>query len=855
MIRELEYQRETLDVLSRYLDMLKEKKADANEAQIEANALAAKNSKIKIQVPDFTEESWKAMKEAGGLPPSRTNIPFQPHKDGTGRPVPNVTLKIPTGGGKTYLAVRGVSEIFGRYLHRNTGFVLWVVPNEAIYTQTLKNLKNQDHPYRRTLNTLAANRVQILERNDALRREDVTGRLCVMLLMLQASNRQNRESLKMFRDRGDVHGFFPDDSEREAHLALIDQVPNLDHYKDDMLGGIFASLGNALRIIRPVVVLDEGHRATSELARETLYGFNPGFVLELTATPDKKKAPPANVLVEVSGATLHDEGMIKMPINLDARQGTDWKVTLQAGVDVLNSLKAEAEQYRANTNRYIRPIMLVQVERTSKEQRESGHIHAEDVKARLMTTGFKEAEIAIKTADRNDLANPENQNLLSTTNRVRVIITKQALQEGWDCSFAYVLCSLAATSNKNAMTQLTGRILRQPHARKTGIKALDSCHVITHHTDTGEVVAAVKAGLEQSGLGDMEVNIGNSDGNTLAPDTRTIQRRDKFKALKIYLPRVMTGDGDNRRELDYATDILARLDWDDCKADTFAEKIPEDYQAAGNEMREINIGTAGVTSSTISASHENLYFNPVYATRQIADIVLNPFTGRAVVGECLKALDKKGIDTEKRDRMAGFITEQLRNHLMKVCNEKAETLFKANVENGTIQFYLHSGKEDWVMPDGMSIMAQKNERHLQDSNQNPLQLSLFQPVFEKELNDYEQKIALYLDGKQTIKWWHRNVAGKHYYLRGWQRHKVYPDFVFAKGETGNSFVVIETKGDQLAGNLDTEYKRKLMDYLTEKFNWNRAQSVGELEIGDDTKFTAKLVLMNEWEAELAELIQ
>lgn len=145
-----------------------------------------------------------------------------------------------------------------------------------------------------------------------------------------------------------------------------------------------------------------------------------------------------------------------MPLNLDPRQGNDWKATLNAALARLNALDAEARKLRADTGRYIRPIMLIQVERTGADQRESGHIHAEDVKDWLLTAGFDQAEIAIKTAQQNDLNDPENQDLLSPTNRVRAIITKQALQEGWDCPFAYVLCSLAASANLKAMTQLVG---------------------------------------------------------------------------------------------------------------------------------------------------------------------------------------------------------------------------------------------------------------------------------------------------------------------------------------------------------------------------------------------------------------
>ena len=305
--------------------------------------------------------------------------------------------------------------------------------------------------------------------------------------MLQSANREKAEQLRVSMDRGDVRGFFPPEGDQNAHAAAIAATPNLVGYSD-MYPMVKDSLSNALRVIRPVVVLDEGHRAISDLAFANLYGLNPCFVLELTATPQdvkprggKNPRPGrfANLLVEVTGREVDREGMIKMPLNLDPRQGTDWRSTLNAALSKLDELDRAARDFHAETGRYIRPIMLVQVERTGTEQRESGRIHAEDAKDFLLAAGFDEAQVAIKTADKNDLDQPENQDLLAPTNRVRVIITKQALQEGWDCPFAYLLCSLAASSNLKAMTQLVGRILRQPHAEKTGVDALDECHIVT----------------------------------------------------------------------------------------------------------------------------------------------------------------------------------------------------------------------------------------------------------------------------------------------------------------------------------------------------------------------------------------
>ena len=506
--------------------------------------LHASNRTLICQYPDFTEQAWKAMADAGKLPASRASVAFSSRTDGIKRPVPNVVFKVPTGGGKTFLAVSALSRILGRYLGKNAGFVLWIVPNEAIYSQTLKQLRDRQHPYRQMLDHAGAGRVRIMVKNDRMDARDVGSNLCVMLLMLQAANRQTKDSLKMFQDRGDVHGFFPPEGDQDAHRITRQQTPNLDIY--DLSHGNLAawpmikdSLGNALRLIRPIVVMDEGHRAISDLAFSTLYGFNPSFVLELTATPkdvaertgrNPRPARNANVLVDVLGVELDREGMIKMPLNLDPRHGTDWRTTLSVAMDRLNILEREAQTLHAELGRYIRPILLVQVERTGADQRDGQHIHALDAKVWLMSTGLDEAEIAIKTADTNELNAPENQDLLSQTNRVRVIITKQALQEGWDCPFAYVLCSLAASSNLTGMTQLIGRILRQPQAEKTGIAALDECYVITHHADTASVVQSIKKGLEEDGLGDLvreikTVDNGNGTrGPRKSPKTRHIQQ-------------------------------------------------------------------------------------------------------------------------------------------------------------------------------------------------------------------------------------------------------------------------------------------------------------------------------------------
>lgn len=865
MFRQLDYQDRVLTTLDAYIDLLKDKKARADKIA----ALAAGDPDLDIPIPDFAQETWDALKADGKLPPSRAAIPFSPRPDGCGRPVPNAVLKVPTGGGKTWLAVSAVSKIMGSYLDRNTGFVLWIVPNEAIYTQTLKHLKDRQHPYRQALDRAAAGRVRIMEKSDRLDARNVAENLCVMILMLQSSNRQNQESLKMFRERGDVHGFFPPEGEQQAHEAALDQTPNLTAYSD-MFPMVKDSLGNALRIIRPVVVLDEGHRAVSDLAFSTLYGFNPCFVLELTATPHDvqprggrkpREGRYANVLVEVTGRELDREGMIKMPLNLDPRQSDDWKATLNAAVAKLSDIDQEAKRLKADTGRYIRPILLVQVERTGADQRESGHIHAEDVKEWLLTAGFDEAEIAIKTAETNDLNQPENLDLMSSTNRVRAIITKQALQEGWDCPFAYVLCALAANSNLNAMTQLVGRILRQPGAIKTGVAALDECHVVTHRADTANVVEAIKDGLEKDGLGDLVLQVSPEDTSGAGMVVRKIDRRPAFAKTEIYLPKVMILDDGGARELDYEPDVLSRIDWRGFDPSPIAATVPENAQAAESQLQRIRLSDDGeelFVGETVAENTETLAFQPAHAVRMISDIVPNPFVGREIVGDLLDALKARGFEDTKLGKLASLIVEELRRGLDGERARRAEDFFKAEVAAGRIQFRLRLDGHNWRMPNAIETTEPEDARQLVSKTGGPLEKSLFSPIFETELNKDERDVAVYLDAEEALTWWHRNVARSQYGLQGWKKAKIYPDFIFAVQGDGDTkrITLLETKGDQL-DNLDTAYKRDVMSFLSENFAWDDYVPAGELELVQNNGETVEgtLILMSEWKAKLPEFLQ
>lgn len=866
-----DFQQQVLDTFTFYLNTLSEKKALADKIVL-ANAKEP-DPELLRPVPDFTASAWKALQDAGRLPKARANVPFSPRLDGAGRNVPSVCFKIPTGGGKTLLAAGAVSQIQSQWLKRNTGFVLWIVPNESIYSQTIKALRNREHPYRQILDRASAGKTKILEKLERLDQRDCEQQLCVMLLMLQSANRETKESLKLFKDRGNIHGFFPSSDDVLAHADLLEQIPNLDVYGDkSMLGAIVKdSLGNALRQIRPVVVLDEGHKGYSRLAMDTLYGFNPSFVLELTATPvDRDRDEPpmhSNWLVDVRGTDLDREDMVKLPINVTVQGGDGWQACVRQSVEQLNVLQRDAERLRAESARYIRPICLLQAERTGKDQRDGQFIHAEDVKEYLLSLGVTQEQIAIKTSEKNDLNEPENLDLLKHTNQVRFIITKQALQEGWDCPFAYVLCSLAPVSSRGAITQLVGRILRQPDTNKTPIQSLNECYVFCYHSSTRDVVAAIKNGLEQDGMADLaeKIHASKSGGTGEVQVPRKIPRRPAFQNTKIYLPLVLWTGGPGVRPLSYEADILYRIDWQQVNVRGLAENMPKTVQATNTQIIRIDLtddpnAKEFVESEELAILSVEEVFDPAYATRAIVDIVPNPWLARAFVGQVLQDLQDAGFDPQQIAAIGGRIIETLRVRLTQERDRLAEAVFLQNVADGHIQFRLRTDRKNWQLPDEYLTNRPPNSSLLQRDDGKIAESSLFDPVYKDDLDGYEQKVACYLDSEKALRWWHRNVAKAQdgYALQGWRKHKVYPDFIFAlTHQAGHErLLVLETKGDHL-DNPDTAYKKKLFEICSGAFQFHDVKQAGEVELlaDDGIKVSCALIFESNWQTDLAKLIE
>ena len=422
---------------------------------------------------------WRACREGGN--PETAFIQTTSERHGTAHPynkvhklangaempadMPFVCLRVPTGGGKTVIGARCIRLFKDELINEEKPLVLWLVPSEAIKTQTVKLMKDLTHPLRRILEEELGD-VEIFDGPEALGIQPniIAGKATVIVSTIQAYRVEETAGRKVYGNNGGL-------------MAHFDHIPL--EVKNTFPEGFPHSLANVLRMHRPLVVVDEAHGARSELSLQTLERFQPRAIVELTATPImvKRDYPPSNVLHSVSAMQLKAEKMIKLPVVLVPESG--FRELMASAIAMRGDLEKEAELERQETGEYIRPILLFQaephhqdrpdaltVEMLEQALREEHHIPA--------------AQIAVHTGDEKGL---KDVDLNAESCMIRYVITQSALKEGWDCPFAYVLCSVANLSSSSAVEQMLGRILRMPRAKEKKREALNKAYAFVRSPD------------------------------------------------------------------------------------------------------------------------------------------------------------------------------------------------------------------------------------------------------------------------------------------------------------------------------------------------------------------------------------
>lgn len=396
--------------------------------------------------------------------------------------MPYFCLRVPTGGGKTWLAAKSVALVNTHLLRTEHSVILWLVPSKSIREQTIKALKDRGHPYHAALREAGPITVLDLEEAKSVTRATLDTSTTVIVATRQAFQVEDEECRKVYQSSGALMHHFDNLSPTQRDELLTDGEGSecTTPY----------SLANVLRLRRPFVVVDEAHNSRTELAFDMLARFRPSGVMELTATPDMERTP-TNVLHSVSAAELKAEEMIKLPVVLETEP--NWQQCLADAIARRDALHKLAEEEQRAGAAYLRPVVLIQAEprRTGVET-----LDFEKVKNELITNhGIPASEIVVATGEEKGLEQIDADYKLGIADPacpVKFVITQKALAEGWDCPFAYILVSMASLSSATAVEQLLGRVLRQPGASHRQAKALNQSYAFVVSRSFAETAGALR---------------------------------------------------------------------------------------------------------------------------------------------------------------------------------------------------------------------------------------------------------------------------------------------------------------------------------------------------------------------------
>lgn len=446
------YQQQVIDDLSNYLNILKETP----------------------YLPHAFKRYWDE-KGVTRMDAYKDNVPYVPH----------VCAKVPTAGGKTYIAVNAIKTIIDSFLSyqpERVQLVVWLVPSLTILEQTVKNLSDPAHPYRKRLNQLFRNRVSIYEKRDLLMgagfsADTIKEQLSVVVMSFDSLRAKNKEDRKIFQENGYLSSFTNHADTNQADELLTQYDPT--------------SLINVIRRLKPIVIVDESHNAESQLSVEMLENLNPYFIFDLTATPKKN----SNIISYVDAMALKRHHMVKLPV-IVANQSTRMEV-IESAIVLQRQLEKLAISEEQAGGKYIRPIVLFQAQpRTDDDQ-----ATYEKVKEHLISLKIPDEQIKIKTANINEL---DGINLLNRDCSVRYIITVNALKEGWDCPFAYILASLGDKSSAVDVEQILGRVLRMPHVQQHTHDLLNLSFVLTASSKFMHTLQSIVQALNRAGFSEKD---------------------------------------------------------------------------------------------------------------------------------------------------------------------------------------------------------------------------------------------------------------------------------------------------------------------------------------------------------------
>lgn len=721
---------------------------------------------------------------------------------GVAENTPYVCVRIPTGGGKTLMATHALCRIAKEYLHTDSPLCLWLAPSSTIVLQTLKNLCDREHPCRRALAEAFGGNINCIGVSEALRitKADLDGAATVIVCTVQSLRVEKTEGRKIYAENGNLMPHFKSLPKELQEMATTEEDGVVPH-----------SLAKVIKLRRPIVISDEAHNASTSLSYETLARFSPSCIVEWTATPQterniSKNKYSSNVASQATARELKEAGMIKFPISMEVSDG--WQENIREAVAKREKLEESAKKIRKKE--YIRPLVLYQAE----DRR--GAATPENIKAALLALHVPEEQIAVHTGTARELSKQSGIDLMSPDCPLRHIITVRALAEGWDCAFAYVLCTMANLRTSRGVEQILGRVLRQPGASRKSIDELNQCYAFAANSTFADTALALKDALvNKSGFQKMEAD----DFVQLPPDEMSSlfgglspSRNPKSpKIPKLLVPMLMVRESGKLNFLDRAH--FLGMKWSIAKQKPDMKK----FRAPGIEAVKFNMdinkkGRIEPTDIRYIRKHMALIVaDKNWSLESLAAWLDNEIPHPDIIQEQSSPYIWKAVDIlaqeYKIEELAAWryeVKQYIAGNIEKLRRKRAEQGFQQMLDG----MHVEEGKLEVSATHAIEFSRENYAAHSVCEFSNIFNKHMFPEVGELKPQGEEFECAKFLDNMKEVETWVRNLDRRnHSFSLPTTTDKFYPDFVCRLKD--KRILVVEYKGKDRWSNDDSKEKRAI----------------------------------------------
>ena len=817
--------------------------------------LFLENIQATKDVKDAFYDFWSKHPRTPLFPFSGTAI--EPYKNNVPR-VPHICVKVPTAGGKTFIACNAIKTIFDAFAYDKPKAVVWLVPSITILDQTIKNLKDTNHPYRQKINSHFGNKVEVFDKAELLQGSgfnatSVKEQLNIFVLSFDSIRTANKEGRKVFEQNGSLQSF-------EAFLGKDEEI----------------SLMKVMHYLNPMIVVDESHNAETDLSVDMLKEFNPCFILDLTATPRKN----SNIISFIDALELKKENMVKLPVIVYNHQ--DKTEVINSALQLQKRLELQAIEEEKKGGKYIRPIVLFQAQpKNGKDflNAEEEKSNVQKLKEKLIELKIPAEQIKIKTANINEI---KGIDLMSKECEVRYIITINALKEGWDCPFAYILASLADKSSAVDVEQILGRVLRQPYVMKHNFPLLNLSFVLTASSKFLDTLDNIVKGLNKAGFSDKDYKLADPAMLEEAKKQNPLQQLTVFTTTETPTEDI-TSDIDTTRisvplEIDLPNTTVSEIEKAAIQQNEAFEKTVSEMEAShtaalpneiqqlvktysikdifreqaeqinlpqfylkvpandlfGEKEEELPLEKENLLEGfALSKADTNIAFDSITSELYKVDLdetkKENTPTFVRLDGEVKESVMAYILDPSRKDSRVKNFTKRLMDlignmfpipdkEIKKYINRILEDFKDEQFSDLAANEYTYKDKIKYKIISLSEQFAEKKFKDYLDTDKVFIKPSFTLPksispgatakditksLYEKEgsMNGFEERVINEIGNMTNIAFWTRNIERKGFRINGFVNH--YPDFII-QSKSGKT-VLLETKGD----HLDAEQKIRL----------------------------------------------